>query len=814
MFNFEKTKNMKLFTKKTKINFGNIMKGLVLSAVFLSTSDVFAQPGAALNFTGGVSPSSRVNLGTAITSSISNLNKFSVEAWVRPTSLSGLGCVIGNYGTGGSSMQFLIRRDNSNYNFFIGDGVNFQSVLSASPATLNVWQHVAGIWNGTVASIYINGVFSASASITYTSMGVTSNPIWIGANTINENFAGDIDEVRIWNRALCPAEFQNNYLAELPLAKLGLLAYYRFNQGIAGGSNGGVNTLTDSGPSSVTGTLASFALTGATANWITPGGVTSGSLVPDYFGGSVTVNSGSINPGSTFTMNPSGGTNYTYSAPGTATVSPSILSNYTVYSYVGNCLHKAVSTVSVNANSLHFDPADDYVNAGTALNASLSTSNKITVEAWARPSSFSPALGCIVGNYNTTSGNNMQFLIRRSSTNWQFFVGNSANGGYTSVASLVTPTINVWQHVAGVWNGTVMSIYVNGVFSNSVSCTYSAMGVQSNQVWLGANSASGTENYHGFIDEVRIWNRALCQGEIQNNMNGELSLPQNGLLSYYKLNNGISGGTNTLVTTAADSGPVNATGTLTNMSLTGISSNWMAPGGIPFGVNAPLFTIPSFSVAGTTNICLGNSTTLTASGASTYTWSTGANTASISASPTVTTVYNVVGTSSNACQATVFSTVNVNPLPVISVNSGSICSGNSFTITPGGAATYTIQGGNAVVSPTANATYTVMGTSSLGCVSASAAVSSVTVVVCTGVAENVGVLNGTNLYPNPNKGVFTIELPIAANVSVINVIGKEILNKNIEAGKNTINLTDFSTGVYFVKVKSGESQVIYKVIAE
>lgn len=800
---------MKLFTKKTKINFGNIMKGLVLSAVFLSTSDVFAQPGAALSFTGGASPSTRVNLGTAITSSISNLNKFSVEAWVRPTSISGLGCVIGNYSTGGTSMQFLMRRDNGNYNFFIGDGVNFQSVLSANPATLNVWQHVAGVWNGTVATIYVNGVFSASASITYTSMGVTSNPIWIGANNINENFAGDIDEVRIWNRALCPAEFQNNYLAELPLAKLGLLAYYKFNQGIAGGNNVGVTTLTDSGPSSVTGTLASFALTGGTANWITPGGVTSGSLVPDYFGGSVTVNSGSINPGSTFTMNPSGGTNYTYSAPGTATVSPSILSNYTVYSYVGNCLHKAVSTVSVNANSLNTDGVDDYVNVGTGLNATLAPLKKITVETWVRPSSLT-GLGCIVGNYSTPA-NEMQFLIRReSNTQYRFWLG--TNGGYTSVNSVAVPTLNVWQHIAGTWDGTVASIYINGVLSATASITYTSLCTTSNSLRIGANGIG--ENFNGYIDEVRIWNRALCASEIVNNMNGELTLPQNGLLSYYKLNNGISGGTNTLVTSAPDLGSANITGTLTNMSLTGIASNWMAPGGIPFGVNAPMFTIPSFSIAGTNSICTGNAATLTASGASTYTWSTGANTASISASPTITTVYNVVGTSSNACQATVYSTVNVNPLPVISVNSGSICSGSSFTITPSGAATYTIQGGNAVVSPTANATYTVIGTSSLGCVSASAAVSSVTVVICAGVAENVGVLSGTNLYPNPNKGVFTIELPIVANVSVINVIGKEILNKNIEAGKNTINLTDFSTGVYFVKVKSGESQVIYKVIAE
>ena len=72
-------------------------------------------------------------------------------------------------------------------------------------------------------------------------------------------------------------------------------------------------------------------------------------------------------------------------------------------------------------------------------------------------------------------------------------------------------------------------------------------------------------------------------------------------------------------------------------------------------------------------------------------------------------------------------TINIAPNPTIVVNSGTICSGNSFTITPSGANTYTIQGGNAIKTPTANASYTVIGTSSEGCVSSTFAISNVTV---------------------------------------------------------------------------------------
>ncbi|MFO0357738.1 MAG: glycine-rich protein, partial [Sphingobacteriaceae bacterium] len=126
------------------------------------------------------------------------------------------------------------------------------------------------------------------------------------------------------------------------------------------------------------------------------------------------------------------------------------------------------------------------------------------------------------------------------------------------------------------------------------------------------------------------------------------------------------------------------------------------------------------------SICSGNSFTISPSGANTYTIQ-GGNTV---VSPTVNSTYTVAGTSTAGCiSQAVTSTVTVNaiPLPTVAVNSGSICSGSSFTMVPTGASTYTFQGGNAVVSPTANASYTVVGTNSAGCVSNTFATSSITV---------------------------------------------------------------------------------------
>ena len=85
-------------------------------------------------------------------------------------------------------------------------------------------------------------------------------------------------------------------------------------------------------------------------------------------------------------------------------------------------------------------------------------------------------------------------------------------------------------------------------------------------------------NVHG-----RLWNRALPQSEIMNNMNCELPTGQTGLLSYYQFNQGANGADNSTVTTLIDASGNSNTGTLTNFALSGTTSNWVLPGGVNTG---------------------------------------------------------------------------------------------------------------------------------------------------------------------------------------------------------------------------------------
>ena len=88
--------------------------------------------------------------------------------------------------------------------------------------------------------------------------------------------------------------------------------------------------------------------------------------------------------------------------------------------------------------------------------------------------------------------------------------------------------------------------------------------------------------------------------------------------------------------------------------------------------------------------------------------------------------------------------------PTITVNSGSVCAGTSFTMAPSGASTYTYSSGTAVVTPTATSSYSVTGTNAAGCISSNTAVSTVTVNALPTITVNSGsVCAGSSFTMSP-----------------------------------------------------------------
>ncbi len=62
-----------------------------------------------------------------------------------------------------------------------------------------------------------------------------------------------------------------------------------------------------------------------------------------------------------------------------------------------------------------------------------------------------------------------------------------------------------------------------------------------------------------------------------------------------------------------------------------------------------------------------------------------------------------------------------------------------------------------------------------------------------------------NMYPNPSDGIVNIQLPSDINeakIDVFDYLGKKIMQKFITTTDNTINVSNLSTGIYFVRIKS------------
>jgi gliding motility-associated-like protein len=208
--------------------------------------------------------------------------------------------------------------------------------------------------------------------------------------------------------------------------------------------------------------------------------------------------------------------------------------------------------------------------------------------------------------------------------------------------------------------------------------------------------------------------------------------------------------------------------------------------------------IPTIGITGNFSVCGGVPTTITANGASSYTWSNGAITAANSVTPASTTVYTVTGANGN-CTATAAATVNVNSSPTPTIQSNApICIGQTLNLQGSGGITYQWNGPglnttnqNPSISPAASSnggTYTLTVTDANNCsgsVTQNIVVNALPIVntggstVCINQTLNLSA-NGASTYTWTGPGGFfsTSQNPSITNAALSN------------AGQYTVMVTD------------------------
>jgi hypothetical protein len=155
----------------------------------------------------------------------------------------------------------------------------------------------------------------------------------------------------------------------------------------------------------------------------------------------------------------------------------------------------AISTVQskFGGASALFDGTNDYLSIPNNTNFNLS-GGSYTIECWIRPTGNYSGYNAIISKrIGVSASSAWQIYLRISTGVFSFYDG-------TERVSSVTPTANVWSHVAAVYNGSTINLYLNGVSVLStaiVNTDYDA------PILIGSVPA-GNEYFNGYIDELRV----------------------------------------------------------------------------------------------------------------------------------------------------------------------------------------------------------------------------------------------------------------------------------------------------------------------
>lgn len=501
----------------------------------------------------------------------------------------------------------------------------------------------------------------------------------------------------------------------------------------------------------------------------------------------------------------------------TTTVNPSFNSagTYNITLFIFKDTYKDSITKSItvtNKPTPTINPSSTSVCPGTSVTL---TASGTTTYVWNNGSTANPLLTTInsnsvfkvVGTTNGCSSDSVSITINAKTkptvtvdnSNIQICPGESAtfnasgatsyawSNGQTGNSITVSPTVNTTYKVAGTTDG----------------CT-------SDSVQLSVTiKTKPTIN-------VTPQSTTICTGQ-------SATLTASGAATY--------GWSNGQAGTSISISPTNTT----TYKVAGTASNGCTSDSVSATVN---ITTSNPTVAITKNpnvstICEGDSITLTATGANNYIWTTGQNSASIKVAPATQTSYGVVGSLSGCptLRDSVGTTINVNAKPSVgTISRDASINWDTIFISPANGTNYLWFLNNAVT-PVANTTvpyfsttasgngnYTVQIVDANGCKSDKSASFNV---VVTSIRNNAASI-GLKIFPNPNYGLFTIELSsqkyTSYELNIYNVAGRTIYQENfdVHSGLNSkkIQLQNIDKGIYFLSLKNEDGVATYQLLIQ
>lgn len=385
--------------------------------------------------------------------------------------------------------------------------------------------------------------------------------------------------------------------------------------------------------------------------------------------------------GGNFTLNPSGANTYTYSS-GTQVIP--LVSN---------------TVISITGKDLNGCPSQNTAVCNITVNPSPTLSvNHATI--CAGTSVVLNAFGASSYTWSTTQ-NSTNIAVSPTTTTNYTVLGQATNGctnqAIASVSVIPRPTVSIGNYVF--CSGGTFTLNPSGAATYTYSSGTPVITLLTNTII----SIVGTD-LNGCVSQ----NTAVCS--ISVNPTPTLSVNQPTICWGTSVVLNALGASSYTWSGGQNSASIVVSPTTTSSyTVSGESAGSCTTELVSTVVVNPL---PTVSI-GNYVLCSGGHFTLHPSGALTYTYSSGTPVIPLLSN----TVVSITGTDLNGCvsQNTAVCNITVNPSPTITVNSGSVCAGQSFVLLATGASSYSYSSGSASLIPTGNTTVSVTGTSTEGC---------------------------------------------------------------------------------------------------
>jgi hypothetical protein len=465
-----------------------------------------------------------VNIADA--NSLDLTNGMTLEAWVKPSNVTGYKTVLCKE-NGTSNLAYAISANDNNSttayqrpNTRIRIGSTTTTSTGTTKLPLNTWTHIASTYDGTTLRFFINGTQVSATAVTG-NMVSTTNMLRIGGSPAlgGQYFAGLIDEVKIYNRALTQVEIQTDMT--IPVWPDNTNPTVIITSPSTGNASGTINVAANASDNigvvgvqfQLNGTNLGAEVTAApySFSWNTftvPNGTyTLTARARDAAGNTanasaVTVAVYNNNLVAAFGFDENGGT---IANDNSGNSNNGALTNGPAWSASGKY-----------GGAISFDGINDLVNVADANSLDLATA--MTLEAWVKPSNVT-GYKAILCKENGTS--NLAYALCANDNNSKKLLTNAPiysrwKYQYTSTGTTKLP-LNTWTHITSTYDGTTLRFFVNGAQVSATAATGN-MVTTTNMLRIGGTPAMGGQYFAGLIDEMRIYNRALNQAEIQTDM--------------------------------------------------------------------------------------------------------------------------------------------------------------------------------------------------------------------------------------------------------------------------------------------------------